>query len=143
MLISCNNGEKQQQAEAESPAVSANKACYAFEMHNDTILLNLTVENNKATGNLTYNFFEKDDNRGRLTGTMNGDTLFASYEFNSEGVTSVREVAFLKKDNTFTEGFGEMKEEEGKMVFENKKALNFGSNIVLHQIDCGPGSDLE
>jgi len=99
-------------------------------------MLSFIVDQNAVKGDLTYNFFEKDDNRGTLDGTMHGDTLFADYKFKSEGMTSEREVAFLRRGDTMVEGFGEIKQESGKSTFKNRKRLNFESNLILTRSDC-------
>ena len=89
------------------------------------------------TGNLIYKFFEKDQNKGTLQGIIKGDTLTANYEFISEGIKSVREIAFLKKGNNFVEGHGDMAEKNGKLIFKNSRILNFNSNIILKPVQCG------
>ena len=66
---------------------------------------------------------------------MYGDTLLAEYIFKSEGITSIREVAFLKQDDSFVEGYGDVEEQYGKMVFKNRSALSF-TGKVLHKVDC-------
>ncbi len=38
-----------------------------------------------ATGNLAYNYYQKDKSAGSLQGQMKGDYLFAKYKFMSEG----------------------------------------------------------
>lgn len=136
LLISCNNGTQRKNTEKETALISVPASCYVYGLGNDSIVLNVEIEDNMVTGNLVYDFFEKDDNSGQLTGEMHGDTIFALYKFKSEGVTSQREVAFLKRGDTYVEGFGEMSEENGKMVFNEKKAVSFESDLVLKKINC-------
>src|SRR5690606_14673635 len=111
-------------------------SCYVFVKENDSVSLSFEVEKNIVIGNLTYNFYEKDDNSGTIEGEMHGDTLFANYTFESEGTTSEREVAFLRKGDAMVEGFGEITKEAGKTVFKNRKRLYFESNLVLEQMAC-------
>ncbi len=98
----------------------------------------LRVENlgGNVTGNLSYNFYEKDDNTGTLRGEMRGDTLLADYTFQSEGTESVRQVAFLKKGDGFVEGYGDAEDRAGKMVFKNTAALDFGSGTAFTKVPC-------
>ncbi len=119
---------------AEEPV--AQNACYRSLFKRDTVTLYLEVNNNKITGNLVYNLFEKDKNSGVIAGQMKGDTLLAEYTFMSEGMNSVREVAFLKKGNNLVEGYGDMVEKDGKLVFKNTSALNFENKIILVKEDC-------
>jgi len=67
---------------------------------------------------------------------MNGDTLIAEYTFMSEGINSVREVAFLKKDQNYVEGYGEMEEKDGKTIFKNTAGIRFDTKATLVSVAC-------
>ncbi|MBC7936972.1 MAG: hypothetical protein H7Y86_16615 [Rhizobacter sp.] len=110
--------------------------CFAKRSVGDTFWLQLNVFENIVTGNLKYIFKEKDSNKGELEGKMKGDTLMADYTFMSEGQKSVRQVAFLIKDSVATEGYGDLEEKEGKMIFKNPQALTFGKGIVMMKTSC-------
>jgi len=85
---------------------------------------------------MNYCIAGKDKNTGTLQGQVRGDTIFADYTFWSEGKQSVRQVAYLKKDNSLLEGYGDAQEQGGKMVFKNTGALNFGKGVVLQKVNC-------
>jgi hypothetical protein len=119
-----------------STQVVAEMVCYAYTENQDTIQLQITVLNDSVTGRLTYNLFEKDLNRGTLVGSMQGDTLFADYTFFSEGVESIREVAFVKNGEGFVEAFGAVEEQNNKIVFADHSALQLNDQIVLKPISC-------
>jgi hypothetical protein len=102
----------------------------------DSIRLHLTNQNNAVTGELEYQLAEKDANTGMLRGQMKGDTLFAEYTFQSEGMESVREVVFLKKGDGWVEGYGEVEEKNGKMVFKSNARLQFDDKTVLTKVAC-------
>lgn len=110
--------------------------CYIGMLKKDTVILKLTITDNSVVGNLAYNYFEKDRNKGTIKGFVTGDTLFAKYTFYSEGVKSVREVAFLTKNNSIHEGYGEQSEKNGETVFVNKAKLDFTKSINLKNTDC-------
>ena len=78
----------------------------------------------------------KDRNAGTLTGQMRGDTLLADYTFRSEGVESVRQVAFLTQDAGFVEGYGPVREQNGRMTFTNPNTLIFDTRRVLTKTNC-------
>ncbi|MNL01805.1 hypothetical protein D3C87_1222900 [compost metagenome] len=81
--------------------------------------------------------FEKDNNKGKITGELKGDTIIAEYIFDSEGMRSVREVVFVQKDDgKIYEGTGDVIEKNGKMVFKDRSALKFGEAIVFTKTDC-------
>lgn len=114
------------------------KECYRAILKKDTIILTLNIKNGQlSSGNLSYVFYEKDKNHGTLVGQLRGDTLYADYTFMSEGISSVREVAFLKKGDTYVEGFGDaIDDNKGKITFKNRKQLKFDGNVVLSKVDC-------
>lgn len=110
--------------------------CYVYIKNRDTANLKINIEGEELTGELSYKLFEKDSNTGKIAGEMRGDTIIAEYIFDSEGMRSVREVAFLKKaDGNIYEGFGEVMEKDGKMVFKNHATLKFDS-MIFTKTDC-------
>lgn len=114
--------------------------CYEMIKNKDTIQMTLKVTNGIAQGELIYKLNEKDSNTGTFTGTMEKDTLRAEYSFQSEGVMSIREVAFVRnteRDTVFVEGFGEVTMKGDTQHFKNPKQLKFDKNsIVLKRGKC-------
>jgi len=117
---------------------SAAKAplCYQSINNRDTAALTLNIDNEKVTGPLSYNIFEKDKNTGVIAGIVKGDTIIADYTFQSEGTTSIRQVAWLKQDNQLIEGFGDVAEVNGKTQFKDVTKLSFGKSMIFQPIDC-------
>ena len=110
--------------------------CFAYYSKKDTAFMHININNNVVTGTLEYAIFEKDANDGKIKGTVQGDTLLAQYTFNSEGVESTREVAFLKKGDDWQEGFGDVEDKQGSMVFKNRSKLNFQKGMLFKQVEC-------
>ena len=144
--LSCNNTDTGKNTAATDTdttstdslvAASAQTApsCYQNINGKDTVLLSISGEAITVTGLLSYNYYEKDKSSGDIQGNMYGDTLIGEYSFQSEGTTSVREVAFLKRDDTFVEGYGDVEEKDGKMVFKNRSSLKFTGH-PLKKVDC-------
>lgn len=97
ILSSCNhNSEKvfTTPVVLDETKMESEHSCYIYTSSKDTVNLYLQIVGNCITGDLSYNYFEKDKNVGTLTGFMKRDTLFAEYKFISEGNESVREVFF-------------------------------------------------
>lgn len=141
LITSCQDTSKTRTPEktglAETAEAGMQQHCYLYVKNRDTVSLTLNKEGIKHSGDLTYNLFEKDKNTGKVSGKMNGDTLLLDYTFNSEGTTSVRQVAFLKKGNQLIEGYGAAEEKDGKMVFKAIQNLDFSANgITLTKTDC-------
>ncbi|HSH65881.1 MAG TPA: hypothetical protein VLB84_08805 [Bacteroidia bacterium] len=114
------------------------QGCYSTNNKKDSIKMQLSSNGNYIKGYLTYSLYQKDKNNGTFEGEMHHDTLIADYTFNSEGNTSVREIAFLLKDTLLIEGYGEMKYKGEKLVFKNTKYLSFPGTIVLRKTSCQP-----
>ncbi|RZK42817.1 MAG: hypothetical protein EOO90_05695 [Pedobacter sp.] len=121
----------------EAVSVSpSEQSCYSYTLNRDTASLTLIISGHVVAGNLNYSLYEKDKNTGKIKGELRGDTLVADYEFSSEGSISTRQVAFLKKDGKWVEGFGEVLESDGKTVFKNLSKLKFENQIVFTKVDC-------
>ena len=149
MMASCTSNQAEKKV-ADSSAIIAvdttftatNEApehsisCYQYVKNKDTASMQLRINGEEITGFLDYHIWEKDANKGTLSGEMKGDTLIADYTFDSEGLRSVREIVLLKKDGKFYEGYGPGKEEKGKYVFENRAKLKFDNNVVFSPKPC-------
>jgi hypothetical protein len=88
------------------------------------------------TGSLIYNLSGKDKNTGSIRGTMHGDLLVANYTFNSEGSSSVREVAFKLQDGNFVEGYGDVDVQNNTVRFKDIHHLQFNNAFRLTEIPC-------
>ena len=139
-FISCKKESKDHQLQLEKNTIKKvnTPECYLGVIKKDSVLMHLNFEGNQLiSGNLIYNFYEKDKNEGSIVGQLKGDTLFADYTFTSEGVLSVREVVFLKEGNNYIEGFGEtVDDNKGKVKFKDKKKLMFDGKLVLAKKAC-------
>ena len=121
---------------AVTPKTSSSN-CYVYINNKDTASLKINIEGEELTGDLNYNLFEKDRNKGTIAGEMKGDTIIAEYTFDSEGLRSVREVVFVKRiDGNIYEGTGEVIEKGGKMVFKDRSALKFSPSMVFTKTNC-------
>ncbi len=112
--------------------------CYQMTMKEDTADLKITLRDSTVTGNLEYRLKEKDRNSGTLAGVLREGFIYADYTFQSEGVTSVREVAFKIEGDTLLPGFGDIREAGGKVVFTNRSALQYQHESPFIRITCAP-----
>jgi len=138
VLLSCQSkSSDSENADSTSNTNETETAqCYSYTANRDTASLTLNFENDKVTGSLAYSLYEKDKNNGVVAGIVKGDTILADYTFQAEGTTSIRQVAWLKRNNQLLEGFGEVEEVDGKTQFKNVKKLNFGKSMVFTKTDC-------
>ncbi|MEO7523324.1 MAG: hypothetical protein ABIT58_04480, partial [Ferruginibacter sp.] len=87
--------------DAMAPDISG---CYAYHVKQDSALLKLDISGTNVTGTLSYHLYEKDNNAGSINGTLQDSLIIADYTFESEGMTSVRQVVFKINSNTLVEG---------------------------------------
>ena len=118
ILLSCGSDPEDQTGIVNDTVVgnddsaietSALTGCYRMTKDKDTGSLNLSVTGNKVSGKLEYKLFEKDSNKGIISGIVRDSLIIADYTFQSEGINSVREVVFLIKGNSLLEGYGEIR----------------------------------
>jgi thioredoxin-related protein len=143
ITTSCNNTETSTKTvEKDTTKAIDNKimipsaSCYAAITGKDTILLKVEIFEHVVTGHLVYKLYEKDSNTGNFEGQLKGDTLIADYTFRSEGSTSTRQLVFLLQDSVAIEGYGAIKEKNGRMIFKNTSAADFSKGTRLKKVDC-------
>ena len=110
--------------------------CYISTFNKDTAHLKLTINNNEVSGNLVYDRFEKDGNVGTIKGRVQDSLIVADYTFQSEGMTSVREVVFKIKDESLIEGFGDIVMKSDTAVFKNITQLKFQDEQPFVKEEC-------
>ncbi|WP_437917732.1 hypothetical protein [Sphingobacterium sp. LRF_L2] len=139
LFTACGQASKSTDTDSASVNSESNKAIntedlvgsYAYEASGDTVSLHLTIQGDKAMGHLTYAWKEKDRNAGTIEGQLKDSLLIADYTFDSEGQSSIRQVAFVLNGKTATEGYGYMEEKDGKLIFKNIDSLRFETGMVL------------
>ena len=136
IFASCNNEKKQESTTKTEVKTTHSETCYQHTKDSSTIKLNITINDNMVTGNLLYDYYQKDRSAGKIKGELKSDTLFANYTFVSEGVESEREVVFIKTSNGWVEGYGEIDDKDGKVMFKDKNKITFDNNVVLKETTC-------
>ena len=136
IFAACKNQSKTTVTTKLLSKMNEPSACYNYSKDSNNVMMHISIVDNMVKGDLLIEYYQKDKNKGKIIGEMKGDTLYAEYTFNSEGLNSVREVAFLKKGNEFNEGFGDVEEKSGKMIFKNKATIKFENSMPLTKIKC-------
>ncbi|MGG5207701.1 hypothetical protein ACQWU4_02050 [Chryseobacterium sp. MIQD13] len=110
--------------------------CYMGITGKDSVFASIDDNLGTITGKLAYKNSEKDSSTGDITGFKSGDTLKLTYEFQSEGTKSKRDIFFIQKDNILTEGIGEHKEEDGQSKYADEKKISYKDGQKLEPADC-------
>jgi len=143
VTVSCNNagnnevtktGTVKEDTTTSNAITIPGKMCFQNILQRDTVQMELFIKDSIVYGNLIYNRYEKDDNKGTFKGTIHGNIIKADYTYTSEGTMSVREIMFKLKNNTITEGFGEMEEKSGRFNFKKDDKVQFTQ--VYQAVDC-------
>ena len=123
IFASCNTEKKQESTTKTEVKTTQTATCYQHTKDSSTIKLNIIINDNMVTGNLLYDYYQKDKSTGTIKGELKSDTLFADYTFMSEGIESVREVVFISTANGWVEGYGEIDDKDGKVIFKNRNKI--------------------
>ena len=111
------------------------QTCYMEAVSKDSVFLTLDDNLGTITGKMRYKNFEKDSSLGDVMGHENADTLKLVYTFASEGVSSEREIYFLRKEGNLIEASGEYKVDGLKSVYADPSKLIYEGH-PLKQVDC-------
>lgn len=110
--------------------------CYEMAIKKDTARLMLTIKDSTVTGSLVFNWHEKDGNTGMIKGVVRDSFIVADYTFQSEGITSVREEVFKIRDGSLVHGFGDLQEQNGKVVYKDRSRLQYDLDHPFLKVDC-------
>ncbi|MDB5195955.1 MAG: hypothetical protein JWP88_325 [Flaviaesturariibacter sp.] len=110
--------------------------CYTWTKDGDTCTLSLNLKDSTVTGELAYRWKEKDRNSGTLKGVVRDSLIYADYTFQSEGMSSVREVIFKMQGDQLLEATGDRTERGNKVIYSNPSALQFTSMPALKKVAC-------
>ena len=110
--------------------------CYSLTANRDTASFQVQVKDSSATGSLSYNLFEKDRNDGTFEGELSGDLLLGWYLFRSEGIMSVRQVAWQVHTNSLWPANGEVVVRNDSAFFKDPTKLKFDSSRAFVKTKC-------
>tara|TARA_R110002020_G_scaffold164188_5_gene350667 strand:- start:99 stop:563 length:465 start_codon:yes stop_codon:yes gene_type:complete len=113
-----------------------NTECFRYFGEKDTILLTTHIDGTNISGTLDYSIFEKDKNTGTIEGEIRDNLIIAEYTFQSEGLTSKRQVVFKNTDEGWKEGYGAMEVVDGIPVQVNIDSLDFSHQMALTPVPC-------
>jgi hypothetical protein len=121
-------------AEMQGPSLDG---CYQFVKGQDTAVLRLERMGDQFNGPLEYRWADKDRNLGSFSGQLENGILRGWYQFQSEGMTSVREAIFRQDENgNLLEGNGEIVQQGDSMRFRDPANLSYASSMIFQRSDC-------
>lgn len=96
----------------------AGPQCFTRIFKQDTAYLVFETDNEVVTGQLEYSLFEKDKNKGTISGTITDNIIEVDYHFMSEGIMSVRKAIFKLDGERLLEANADSTDKEGMPVFD-------------------------
>ena len=148
LCSSCNNeGKRKTSAEIKDDSAdskmttnaivdSLSAGCYSQIAGRDTAHLQIENRGSNINGSLSYAIFQKDRNDGTVQAEIAGDILRGWYLFKSEGIISVRQVAWKVKGNELWPGAGEMIQKNDTMFFSVPDKLEYDSTHLFKKVAC-------
>ena len=144
--LACNDTTRQDNTNvkdttpADDPHISTTPipldGCYKMVINRDTATMRLNFVDSLVTGELSYRWAEKDHNNGTLKGVIRDSIIIANYTFRSEGMISVRQVAFRLAGTSLVEGYGELDTSGDTVRFRNVSGLTFRYEHPFNKIPC-------
>lgn len=110
--------------------------CYSQIMKRDTSLLQLSNKDNSINGSLSYNIYEKDRNDGTLQADIDKNILSGWYIFKSEGIVSVRQVAWKINGDELWPAIGEVVQKNDTAMFAQPDKLRYDSLRPFKKVPC-------
>lgn len=110
--------------------------CFEMVFKRDSATLRLTVQDTTVSGLLVYKWHERDGNTGTIAGVIRDSLIWANYTFQSEGLTSIREVVFKIRDTTLVPAYGELSEVNGRLIFTDRNNLHFTDDHPFVKVPC-------
>ncbi|GAA3948447.1 hypothetical protein GO495_25850 [Chitinophaga oryziterrae] len=92
--------------------------CFTQIMGKDTAYLEFETDNEVVTGQLEYKPFEKDKNKGTISGTIMDNIIEVDYHYMSEGIMSVRKAIFKLNDDNIFEAKATKQDKDGQPLFD-------------------------
>jgi hypothetical protein len=149
ILAACNNpGDKIGDAGSNTTDTLSNTSgstssydttltgCYSSISKRDTAALQIETKGAVIAGPLTYSIFEKDRNVGEFQGEVRGNILTGWYLFKSEGMMSVRQVAWKISGTSLWPAIGDIVQRGDTALFKDESNLRFDSTNAFRKVPC-------
>ena len=149
-FFACNNAPQQGERPSEdSTAMVAEKTaplvgeqCYLFVASKDTYALKLNIIDTAVKGTAVFKNFEKDSNHGNVEGKIDGDIIHLWYNFQSEGMNSVRELYFKKEGDKLVTGTSSEATRADTAYVPDAKAVVYNGAVYMKG-DCASVPELQ
>ncbi len=135
LLFACGNPSSNPEKIDDQAVDKESTACYRYASNQDTITLQLSTVGDKVSGELVYDWNEKDGNRGNRIRRSQGRHLGDGLHFygRRHGIRTRRSVP--EKGDAVYIGYGEAEEKSDKWIYKNRAQLKFDA-LELKKVPC-------
>ncbi len=109
--------------------------CFQYTMKRDTYTLDITLTGGMATGQMAFDNYEKDSSHGTITGTLTEDILNVSYRFESEGMSSVRNINLKVRGDMLITGIGAEEVKGDSSYIKDPSTIKY-EGLIYSKVDC-------
>jgi hypothetical protein len=144
-LVACNNSSDVQDDSTNTDTIRKIKhtaaapldysGCYRQIIGRDTILLQLVQDNDRFTGKMEFDNYEKDASHGLVKGHLENGNIVLWYDFTSEGMQSVMEVILKPVSSHMIRAVSSITNRADTVLLQHDK-LNFDLSNSLIRFDC-------
>jgi hypothetical protein len=110
--------------------------CYIQIFKKDTANLQLDITRNNVTGPLTYRLYQKDINDGSIKAEIVDSVITGWYLFRSEGMLSVRQVAWKVRPGQLWPAEGEVIQRNDTTMFADPRSVKYDNSRPFVKIKC-------
>lgn len=119
-----------------SQIISKAVNCYRYVIGRDSILLQLRQNGDSISGVMSFDNYEKDSSHGDIKGYEHKDTIYVLYNFFSEGMQSVMEIALLRSGNSLIRGVGPMVNKGDTVLYKDHSSIKYQAGQKLDLVNC-------
>ena len=109
--------------------------CYQYVIKKDTYDINFNLINGAVEGDMSFKNYEKDSSKGKIKGYIKDDILTVNYRFNSEGMSSVRNINFKVRGEILITGIGEETSVGDSAFIKDISTIKY-EGLVYSKIPC-------
>lgn len=116
--------------------ISSPAGCHIMVLEKDTAYMSLQESGDSLYGPLEYKRFEKDSNKGIVRLLKRNGRAEGWYNFQSEGMHSVRQIIFKMSGDSLSEGYGDIMMKGDTAMYKYPQALQFEEKHSFVKVNC-------
>ncbi len=129
-------GEAKKKEGANSPVIGPSINCYMRTSGRDTVLLRFEQTGNSISGRLMFDNYQIDGSSGNVKGSIEGEIIELWYDFEAEGMRSVRQLFFKNEAGRLLWGKGEQVSRNDSTLYTDVNNITYSEYLLLKKVEC-------